>query len=128
MARARFSRFAAAGICCGWLKKRKEESSFLKKRSKKLFPRAERGFATTCFARSLAIEPEILRRWSLSVRSTREKFFASFFQKRRFFLPLKPSFLSLDAFVNVRLAAFPIPGGFEPFAGVAAVGEEIGAD
>jgi hypothetical protein len=49
----------------------KEESSFLKKRSKKLFPRAQRGFATTCFARespSAAGIPVLgcLRRWALN--------------------------------------------------------------
>jgi hypothetical protein len=84
----------------------KEGCSFLKKRTKKLLPRAQRGFATTCFARVAPSAAgittlECLRRWELvsipvprakhvvaKPRCAPGKVFCFFFSKKKAFLPL----------------------------------------
>jgi hypothetical protein len=65
----------------------KESPSFLKKRSKKLFPGALRAQlpAPQAFPCWNACGAEDLAQGSSFVRSTRETFFASFFQKRSAF-------------------------------------------
>jgi hypothetical protein len=76
----------------------KEESSFLKKRSKKLFPGASHEAGPTGSVPSAAgiPRPECLRRWEIRVRSTswrsraaREgKVFCFFFSKKKILLLL----------------------------------------
>jgi hypothetical protein len=69
---------------------RKEGCSFLKKRTKKLPPRAQRGFATTCFARVAPSAMAVPRAKHVVAkpRCAPGKVFCFFFSKKKAFLPL----------------------------------------